>query len=210
MKGQPEELSADLFKPFARLETDRFVLREITQDDAGSLFEIFSNPDVIEYWSHPPYESIDQARDLIERIRAGLASGEGVEWGITPRDDERRLLGKCGFHRWHKRHYRAEIGYSLGRSSWGQGIMKEALPRILSFGFQAMRLHSVEAQVREGGPLQGELLRGRTLLRHAGLLAPRAPVARGDLFASARLFARGKSRTAILSSLWLGREERLR
>jgi ribosomal-protein-alanine N-acetyltransferase len=150
MKGQPEELSTDLFKPFARLETDRFVLREITQDDAGSLFEIFSNPDVIEYWSHPPYESIDQARDLIERIRAGLASGEGVEWGITPRDDERRLLGKCGFHRWHKRHYRAEIGYSLGRSSWGQGIMKEALPRILSFGFQAMRLHSVEAQVDPG------------------------------------------------------------
>lgn len=150
MKGQPEELSADFFNPFPRLETDRFVLREITQDDAGSLFEIFSNPDVIEYWSHPPYESIDQARDLIERIRAGVASGEGVEWGITPRDDERRLLGKCGFHRWHKRHYRAEIGYSLGRSSWGQGIMKEALPRILSFGFKAMRLHSIEAQVDPG------------------------------------------------------------
>jgi ribosomal-protein-alanine N-acetyltransferase len=147
MKEQSSEFNADFFQPFPELSTDRFVLREITEDDAGSLFEIFANPDVIKYWSHPPYESIDQARELIEKIRAGVAGGGAIEWGIAPRGDPRRLLGKCGFHQWHKRHYRAEIGYSLGRSSWGQGIMREALPRILAFGFERMRLHSVEAQV---------------------------------------------------------------
>jgi ribosomal-protein-alanine N-acetyltransferase len=150
MNPRPPDFTPDFVTPFPRLETDRFALREITEDDAGALFEIFSNPDVIEYWSHPPFEAIHQARALIERIRRGVANGEAIEWGIAPRGDERRLLGKCGFHRWYKGHYRAEIGYSLGRSSWGQGIMQEALPRILSFGFQAMRLHSVEAQVDPG------------------------------------------------------------
>lgn len=150
MMHQPCDFKPDFFKPFPRLETDRFALREITGDDAEALFEIFSNPDVIEFWSHPPYESIHQAHHLIERIQRGIESGEAIEWGIAARDDERRLLGKCGFHRWHKNHYRAEIGYCLGRSSWGKGIMQEALPRILSFGFQTMCLHSVEAQVDPG------------------------------------------------------------
>lgn len=144
------DFTSSFFKPFPRLETERLALREITADDAGALFEIFTDPDVIRYWSHPPYESVDQANDLIERIQRGVASGEAIEWGISMRGDEGRLLGKCGFHQWHKNHYRAEMGYSLGRPSWGKGIMQEALPRILAFGFQTMRLHSVEAQVDPG------------------------------------------------------------
>jgi [ribosomal protein S5]-alanine N-acetyltransferase len=137
----------NLFEPFPVLSTPRFVLRQITEADAGSLFEIFTNPDVMKYWSHLPYESIDQALDLIKRIMEGISKGEAIEWGVALRGDEGRLIGKCGFHRWYKQHYRAEIGYAVARSHWGTRVMQEAIPAILSYGFERMDLHSVEALV---------------------------------------------------------------
>lgn len=147
---RPAPPSADCFRVFPRLSTERFALREITPDDAEALFEMYSNPEVMEYWSTLPYESIEQARELIGRIQSNLARGEGVEWAITPLDDERRLLGKCGFHRWMKPHYRAEMGYSLQREGWGQGIMGEVLRAIIAYGWREMGLHSIEAQLEPG------------------------------------------------------------
>ena len=41
---------------------------------------------------------------------------------------------------------RSEIGYELRREFRGQGLMQEALRAVLAFGFQAMGLHSIEAQ----------------------------------------------------------------
>jgi ribosomal-protein-alanine N-acetyltransferase len=139
--------SSEIFQPFPRLETPRFVLREMTEEDAPSIFEIFSNPDVMEYWSYPPYQSIDQAAELLRRISEGIRAGSAIEWGVTERGNEGRPIGKCGFHKWYKDHYRAEIGYAVARSHWGQRVMPEALRAILAFGFERMGLHSVEAQL---------------------------------------------------------------
>jgi ribosomal-protein-alanine N-acetyltransferase len=137
----------NIFEPFPVLSTPRFVLREITEADAGSLFEMFTDTDVMKYWSHLPYQSIDQAIELISRITEGVRTGAAIEWGVTLRGDEGRLIGKCGFHRWYKQHYRAEVGYAVARSHWGTRVMQEAIPAILAYGFERMDLHSVEAQV---------------------------------------------------------------
>jgi ribosomal-protein-alanine N-acetyltransferase len=56
-------------------------------------------------------------------------------------------MGTIGFWRIQKEHYRAEIGYLLHPSWQGKGIMREALKAVLDYGFQAMKLHSVEAHV---------------------------------------------------------------
>ena len=40
----------------------------------------------------------------------------------------------------------AEIGYALARSSWGQGVMREVLPVIITFGFERLKLQQIKAR----------------------------------------------------------------
>ncbi|HUM46715.1 MAG TPA: GNAT family protein, partial [Chitinophagales bacterium] len=44
-------------------------------------------------------------------------------------------------------HFRAEIGYSLLPGYWGRGIMLESITAVIRFGFEILKLHSIEANV---------------------------------------------------------------
>lgn len=46
-------------------------------------------------------------------------------WGIEHRAD-RKVIGICNFMYWRVKHCRAEIGYTVSRRGWGQGLAVEA------------------------------------------------------------------------------------
>jgi RimJ/RimL family protein N-acetyltransferase len=56
-------------------------------------------------------------------------------------------VGSCTLFQWSAKHRRAEIGYALDRSLWGQGIMTEALTALFDFAFGPLALHRLEADV---------------------------------------------------------------
>jgi len=56
------------------------------------------------------------------------------------------VIGWCGFHTWYTQHSRAEIGYGISEEAdRGKGYMKEAIPKIIDFGFNHLELHRIEA-----------------------------------------------------------------
>ena len=67
-----------------------------------------------------------------------------VMWAVTLRGRS-GVVGGVDLHQWNRFHRRAEIGYSLARAWWGQGIASEAVRAVLDFGFSRMRLHRVTA-----------------------------------------------------------------
>ena len=67
-------------------------------------------------------------------------------WGIVQRADS-RLIGTCGYHKWEKAYFRAEIGYDLSPDCWGQGYMTEALRAVMRHGFERMGLNRIDALV---------------------------------------------------------------
>ena len=111
-----------------------------------ALFAIHSDPLVMRYWSTPPWESIDAAHALIARSIAALKDGEYFQFGIEHRG-EGRLVGKCAIFDLAPQCRRAEIGYGLARQDWGCGYAREALSALLRFGFEALDLNRVEADV---------------------------------------------------------------
>jgi ribosomal-protein-alanine N-acetyltransferase len=52
-----------------------------------------------------------------------------------------------GYYRMKPENYRAEVGYILSAEYHGQGIMTEALQRVVQFGFEEMGLNSIEAVI---------------------------------------------------------------
>lgn len=134
------------FTPFPVLRTGRLLLRRIEPEDAEAMLFLRSDPTIMQYLDREPAQTIGEAAFFIRMITEALERNEGINWGISLTDDP-RLIGTIGFWRLMKEHYRAEIGYLLHPDFWGQGLVSEAMTAVMNYGFEVMKLHSVEANV---------------------------------------------------------------
>ena len=134
-----------VFATFPTLETERFLLRQVTPDDVADIFHILGSPEVVRHLGRPPMATMDEAVRRVQAYQTVFDDQEGIPWAITRRG-EKQVIGTFVF--WHliPDHYRAEIGYILAPEWWGQGAATEAARAVLTFGFTTMGLHSAEAQ----------------------------------------------------------------
>ncbi|HHJ3240257.1 TPA: GNAT family N-acetyltransferase [Vibrio parahaemolyticus] len=60
-----------------KIETERLILRALVAEDAGDLFSIFSDNEVMKYWNTEPWVSVDEAKTFITNsVRAMASYGE--------------------------------------------------------------------------------------------------------------------------------------
>lgn len=139
----------NLENAYPRLETTRLVLRKLNMEDADFLFNEWSDLAVTHFMcDEEPLQNREQAEDFIRPLQTPENNPCVKWWGIEQRRDG-QLIGTCGYFRWDQRHHRAEIGYDLSPSVWGQGLMPEALHALVRFGFENMDLNRIEATVHE-------------------------------------------------------------
>lgn len=132
------------FTPFPNLETERLLLRRVNENDVNEIFALRSNPETMKYIPRPLVKSIDDALEHIAMIDAKIESNEGINWAITYKDNP-KLIGIIGHYRIKPENYRAEIGYMLLPEYHGKGIVSEAVKEAVNYGFNEMKLHSIEA-----------------------------------------------------------------
>lgn len=132
------------FTPFPILETERLVLRRVNENDANEIFALRSNPETMKYIPRPLVKSTDDALEHIAMIDAKIESNEGINWAITYKDNP-KLIGIIGHYRIKPEHFRAEVGYMLLPEYHGKGIISEAIKEVVNYGFNEMKLHSIEA-----------------------------------------------------------------
>ena len=147
------------FGSFPTLRTQRLTLREIVLADADAIFGIRSDYAVTRLNIGAAYESREQAVELIESMTTHYAERGELRWGITLRDDERIVVGMCGYNTWHQIDRRASVGFDLARAYWRRGIMREALDAVVRFGFEEMALNRIEADASAENIASIELLR---------------------------------------------------
>jgi ribosomal-protein-alanine N-acetyltransferase len=74
------------------ISTERISLRRIRDDDVDDFYAVYSDPQVMRYWSTPPLADKDAASKLISEIHEGLARRAILKWGIALRADD-KLIG---------------------------------------------------------------------------------------------------------------------
>lgn len=130
---------------FPVLETSRLRLRQLTLGDAKDVFAYFSKDEVTKYYDLESFTEVKQAEHFIRSMRSKYEKQEGFRWGITLREAPERVVGTIGFHNWHKKHSRIEIGYELAPEYWRQGVMAEAMKAVIHYGFHLPQVHRIEA-----------------------------------------------------------------
>jgi [ribosomal protein S5]-alanine N-acetyltransferase len=128
------------------ITTPRVVLRWISEDDIDSLYEIFSDPQVMRYWSTVPLASREAAAELQREIAAGNETETMFKWGVALRDSD-IVIGTATLFNLSLDNGRAELGYAMARAHWGKGYMNEALQALVSYAFEVMELRRLEADV---------------------------------------------------------------
>ena len=128
------------------IDASRLSLRWISAADTDAFYAIYSNPEVMRYWSTPPLADREAAANLITKIQEDWKRRAILKWGIARRTDD-QLIGSVTLFNLDFNHRRAEIGYALGRPYWGQGYMHETLQALLAYAFEVLDLHRIEADV---------------------------------------------------------------
>lgn len=128
------------------LEAARVRLRAPRQADSAAIYAVYSDPQVLRYWSHGPWTDPAQADDWIARSWTGFAGRACLQWVVARREDD-HVVGSTTLFACKAQHRRCEIGYSLGAAHWGQGLAREALALALECAFGPLRLNRIEADI---------------------------------------------------------------
>jgi ribosomal-protein-alanine N-acetyltransferase len=75
-----------------------------------------------------------------------FANNQQMWWAICDIDNK-IFYGAAGLNDIDEKQRKAEIGLWLLPDYWGNGIMKEVLPLICDYGFEKMKLNSIEGFV---------------------------------------------------------------
>jgi 8-oxo-dGTP diphosphatase len=128
-----------------RIETERLLLRPLEPDDAAAVRPLVGDWEVARFLPHVPYPyGPEAAEEWINHTRRGLAVGSEVTLAVTRKGDG-ALLGAISLSvSIHGRS--AELGYWIGRSSWGQGFATEAAAAMLRHAFERLGLQRVGAR----------------------------------------------------------------
>ena len=135
------------FDPFPEIKTDRLLLRRLKKEDAEAILNLRSDKNVMKYIGKDPIKTLTEAIQFFNLVNESLITNNGITWAITLKEKPGKLIGTIGHWRLIKEHYRAEVGYMLLPEYWKKGIMKEALIKVIEYGFDEMKLHSIEANI---------------------------------------------------------------
>lgn len=136
----------NLFENFPIIETNRLILRSLQLNDANIIFEMRTNDRISEFIPRNKLQNIEDAINLIKKTNNLFLKKQGIGWaGFTKEGDQ--LIGTCGFNKIDFENFRAEIGGEMSVSHWGRNYAKEAVQAIIDFGFNKLKLNSIEARV---------------------------------------------------------------
>ncbi|WP_175872266.1 GNAT family N-acetyltransferase [Burkholderia sp. BCC0397] len=159
-----------LFEPVT-LHTSRLVLRPLREADAQAFFEIWSDAEAMRYFSFSPMTQIEQAAERVARNLKTSASGQGLICVLELRETG-EALGECSLFHANEQCRRAEIGFSLRRTFWRGGYMREAASAVIEHAFGALKLNRIEADIDPRNAASARLLERLGFVRE-GLLRER-------------------------------------
>lgn len=130
--------------PFPILTTERLILRQLVINDEQEIFILRSDIEINKYLDRQISNTIDDARAFISKVNENINKGDSLYWAITLRD-KNILVGTICLFGFSNENYKCEIGYELLTNFQGQGIMKEAIEKVIDYAFNTIKVKKIEA-----------------------------------------------------------------
>ncbi|MGB8192793.1 MAG: GNAT family N-acetyltransferase [Chitinophagaceae bacterium] len=134
------------FTPFPVIATHRFLLRQLSEQDAAAIYILRTDEEVNRYIDRQRATSVEDVRAFIHKINENILKNESILWAICTKEDP-ALIGTICLWNIQPSQSTAEIGYELLPQHHGKGIMQEVIPHVINYGFQEMQLEIIMAEL---------------------------------------------------------------
>jgi RimJ/RimL family protein N-acetyltransferase len=131
------------------IETERLHFRELLPSDATAIFELDSDPAVVQYAGDKPLTHIDQARQHIESIMQQYQDFGIGRWAAVLKETN-EFIGWAGLKyikELNGRKDNYDLGYRFLKKHWGKGYGTESAKAFVRYGFDEMKLMRISAYV---------------------------------------------------------------
>jgi len=129
-----------------RIETDRLVLRQFTEDDAVAMFKNYANDsEVTRYLSWPAHVSVEVSKGVLNEWISQYDNKNFYVWAIILKENGDEPIGSISVVRHDNKVESVTIGYCIGKKWWQQGITSEALLELIRFFFDEVSINRIEA-----------------------------------------------------------------
>ena len=131
-----------------KLETERFILREVLLTDVDAFFELDSNPEVQKYVGNSPVVTKSEIINRIENLQKQYAANGIARWAVIEKESD-AFVGWAGF-KWitepinNQLHF-YELGYRFLETHWGKGIATETSRALIAYAFANLTTDSLYA-----------------------------------------------------------------
>ena len=132
------------FTPFPILTTERLTLRQLVIADEQEIFTLRSDSEINKYLDRQVSNTIDDARNFINRVNENVIKNDSIYWAITL-NDRNIMVGTICLFGFSDENDKCEIGYELLANFQGQGIMKEAAEKVIDYAFNTIKVQKIEA-----------------------------------------------------------------
>ena len=129
------------------LETERLLLREMTQADYPALTKILQDPKTM-YAYEGAFNSTETQEWLNNNLRRYCEDGFGL-WAVVLKDTD-EMIGQCGVT-WQSFNGEQvpEIGYLFNRSYWHRGFAAEAAIACKHYAFDVLNFNEIYSIIRD-------------------------------------------------------------
>lgn len=142
---------------FPVLETERLQLRQLELSDAPIVQRLAGDPAIAATTLTIPHPyTLDAAEAWIQGTQEGFKRGDDYVFALVRKTDG-EFIGVMEISP-EREHKRAELGYWVARSQWGQGYATEAARRLIRFGFEELKLNRIYATYFTHNPASARVM----------------------------------------------------
>lgn len=147
-------MNKDIYK---ELETDRLLLRKITEQDLNDIFEYASDNEATQYMPWDTHKSLADTKQFYNIVMDSYKELNSLEYVFVLKETG-KVIGSGGSISLPLYPHCVEIGYIINKKYWGQGLVPEAMTVIINYLFNELNVHKIEAKHLGGNPNSGKVM----------------------------------------------------
>ena len=130
------------------IETERLILRPLTQGDVDAMLEYQSDPDVIRFipWPVRDRAMVSQSIVDLEKMVETTGADKNFVFGMHSKADG-KIIGQVNYMLKGDREFQREIGYVINPKFGGRGYVHEALVAMIGYIFEMPGVERIYATI---------------------------------------------------------------